>query len=153
MYYTVPYAEWQLEGSSAECGSTGTATCGYSLANTGSEGHFVYSLGLYPSYAFGPGGHYGHVFGVVAATNGFSNDGFSNTPDSGSTVSATGPIAILGGGYGISYEWVRASATAFLPMTTSSSPVDYGPGFMLTVGVNVDLGWRRRDEAPPPVVE
>jgi hypothetical protein len=148
MYYTVPYAEWQLDGPTTECASA--ASCGYSLANTGSEGHFVYSLGLYPSYAFGHNGEYGHVFGLLAATNGFSNDGFTNTQDTGSTVSAAGPIAILGGGYGVSYEWLRASATVYLPMTSSSSPVDYGPGLMLTVGVNLDLGWRRRDDAQAP---
>ncbi|HEY3821547.1 MAG TPA: hypothetical protein VGL81_30480 [Polyangiaceae bacterium] len=149
MYYTVPYAEWQLDATSGQCAVT--STCGYSLANTGSDGHFVYSLGLYPSYAFGRDGQYGHVFGLVAATNGFSNDGFTNTQSSGSTVNAVGPIAILGGGYGVSYQWLRASATAFLPMTTSSSPVDYGLGVMLTVGVNLDLGWRRPDgsETPP----
>jgi hypothetical protein len=104
------------------------------------------------SFAAGPLAALGLlVFGLVAATNGFSNDGFTNTQDTGSTVSAVGPIAIFGGGYGVSYQWLRASATAFLPMTSSSSPVDYGPGFMLTVGVNLDLGWRRRDEPQAPL--
>jgi hypothetical protein len=148
MYYTVPYAEYQLQGSATTC----TSSCSYALANMGSEGHFVYSLGLYPSYSFGHDGEYGHVFALVAATNGFSNDGFTNTQDTGSTVSSVGPIAILGGGYGVSYQWVRASATLFLPMTTSSSPVDYGPGVMLSVGVNLDLGWHRRDDAQAPSV-
>jgi hypothetical protein len=147
VYYQVPYAEWQLEGSpTASTACASSSTCGYSLANSGDEGHFVYSLGLYPSYAFGPRGAYGHAFALLSATNGFSNDGFTNQPSNGSTVQAVGPIAIVGGGYGFSYEWMRASALAYLPMTGQSAPVDYGPGFMLTLGLNLDLSSHDRDD-------
>jgi hypothetical protein len=46
---------------------------------------------------------------------------------------------MLGGGYGISYEALRASALAYVPLTDHSSPVDHGMGLMLTVGVQTDL--------------
>jgi hypothetical protein len=73
-------------------------------------------------------------------------------PARGVEGSRGGRVAIFGGRYGVSYEWLRASAMVYLPMTSSSSPVDYGPGLMLTVGVNLDLGWRRRDDAQAPSV-
>jgi hypothetical protein len=148
MSYQVPYAEWTLVNPSvAALGnppcSTSAATCnGYTLVDTKSESHMVYSIGIYPSYAFGEHGKYGHVFGLLDGTNGFANDGFTNQQSNGSTVTSVGPIFIVGGGYAIGYEWLKASALAYWPMTDRSSPVEYGPGFMLTIGVNAPL-WGR----------
>lgn len=152
MNYQVPYAEWTLENASAAgagsppCATTAAYCDGYSLTDTKTEGHTVYSIGIYPSYAFGPGGQYGHVFGLFDVTNGFSNDGFTNQPSNGSTVNSVGPIWIAGGGYGIGYEWLQASALVYLPMTDHSSPVDYGPGLMFTLAVNAPLWSPHSDE-------
>jgi len=98
----------------------------------------VYSFGLYPSVNVGRDGRYGHVVGMVSATNGFKNDGFTDVASSGSTVSSVGPIVIAGAGYGIRYEWLHASALLYMPITSSSSPVDYGPGLQLTLGFDFD---------------
>lgn len=148
MSYQVPYAEWQLQNAGAAqagsppCATTAAYCDGYSLVDTKSESHTVYSFGVYPSYAFGDRGKYGHVFGLFAGTNGFANDGFTNQPSNGSTVSSVGPIWIAGGGYGIGYEWLRASALVYWPLTDRSSPVEYGPSMMFTIGVNAPL-WER----------
>ncbi|HEX8794511.1 MAG TPA: hypothetical protein VF765_26380 [Polyangiaceae bacterium] len=152
MSYQVPYAEWTLVNAGvAATGnppcSPSAATCdGYSLVDTKTESHTVYSVGVYPSYAFGDQGKYGHVFGLVDATNGFANDGFTNQASNGSTVTSVGPVWIVGGGYGIGYEWLKASALVYWPMTERSSPVEYGPGMMLTIGVNAPL-WGGRAES------
>jgi hypothetical protein len=150
MSYQVPYAEWTLVNpgvaatGNAPC-STSAAVCdGYSLVDTKSESHTVYSVGIYPSYAFGDHGKYGHVFGLFDATNGFANDGFTNQPSSTSTITSVGPIWIVGGGYAVGYEWIKASALVYWPMTDRSSPVEYGPGMMFTIGLNAPL-WSRAE--------
>jgi len=152
MSYQVPYAEWTLANAgvantgSPPC-STSAASCdGYTLVDTKTESHTVYSLGIYPSYAFGDHGMYGHVFGLFDATNGFANDGFTNQASNGSTVTAVGPMWIVGGGYAISYEWIKASALVYWPMTDHSSAVEYGPGLMFTLALNAPL-WSRGDSS------
>jgi hypothetical protein len=151
MSYQVPYAEWTLTNPAVaatgnpQC-ATSAATCdGYSLVDTKSESHTVYNVGIYPSYAFGDHGKYGHVFGLLDGTNGFANDGFTNQQSNGSTVNSVGPIWIFGGGYGIAYEWIKASALVYWPVTERSSPVEYGPGVMFTIGFNAPL-WGHPDE-------
>jgi hypothetical protein len=140
--YDVPYAEWTLASqgpaSYATCGPSATSCDGYSLYDTRTENHFVYSLGLYPSINIGPGGEAGHVITVVSMTNGFRNQGFTDQPSNGSTVSSTAPIVIVGAGYGLRYDWLHASALLYHPLTDSSSPVDYTLGFQLTVGVDLE---------------
>jgi hypothetical protein len=76
---------------------------------------------------------------MLGGTNGFKNDGFTTTPVNGSSVSVTGPVWMVGGGYGFSYEALRVSGMLFRPFTDGSSPVDYSLGFQLTVGVNAEL--------------
>lgn len=152
MSYQVPYAEWTL--ANAGVAATGNPPCapsagmcdGYSLVDTKTESHTVYSFGVYPSYAFGEHGKYGHVFGLFDGTNGFANDGFTNQASTTSTVTSVGPVWIVGGGYGIAYEWLKASALVYYPMTDRSSPVEYGPGMMFTIGVNAPL-WGHADES------
>jgi hypothetical protein len=145
MRYQTPYAEWTLTGPQSANGQTvpcvPSTTCvsGYSLFDEKSESHLVYSFGLYPSIALGDDGEYGHVFAMFGGTNGFKNDGFANTPTNGSSIDVTGPVWMVGGGYGITYDAFRASAMLFRPFTDGSSPVDYSVGFQLTVGVNADL--------------
>jgi hypothetical protein len=153
MSYQVPYAEWTLTdanvastSSNTSCAPSAGSCDGYSLVDTKSESHWVYSLGVYPSYAFGEGGKYGHVFGLVDATNGFANDGFTDQPSNGSTVTSVGPVWIVGGGYAIGYEFIKASALVYWPMTDRSSPVEYGPGMMFTVALNAPL-WGRGESS------
>lgn len=137
--YQVPYAEWELQTATPAASICTATTCdGYSLYDTRTEQHMVYSAGIYPSFDFGPAGRYGHAFGVLSGTNGFKNDGFTNQPSNGSTVETAGPIVIVGAGYGFRHEWMHASALLYWPMTNSSSPVDYGPGVQLTVGVDLE---------------
>lgn len=149
MSYQVPYAEWALAdanvastSSNTNCAPSAGSCDGYSLVDTKSESHWVYSLGIYPSYAFGDDGKYGHIFGLFDAASGFANDGFTDQPSNGSTVTSVGPIWIVGGGYAIGYEWIRASALVYWPMTDRSSPVEYGPGMMFTIALNAPL-WGR----------
>jgi hypothetical protein len=161
MLYNVPYAEWQLTGpnaspATAPCTPSASCVANYTLHDTRADSPLVYSVGLYPSYAIGKQGEYGHIVGVADATSGFSNDGFSDMPANGSTLSSVGPIIVLGLGYGYSHQWGRVSGLVYRPLTDGSSPVDYGWGFQLTFGVNIEL-WSRPaqggqggpDPAPP----
>jgi hypothetical protein len=142
--YQVPYAEWRLTGpqstsGQAACVPSPTCVSGYSLYDTRSESHLVYSLGIYPSYALGNRGQYGDVVGLVGATNGFKNDGFTNQPTNGSTVDTVGPVVQIGAGYGIHYDGMRAMGLVYWPMTDSHSPVHYGPSAQLAFGVDLDV--------------
>jgi hypothetical protein len=152
MSYSVPFAEWTLNsagstGGQQGCTQSGACSATYSLHDTSSETHWVYSLGLYPSVAVGDRGQWGHVFGLLGATNGFQNDGFTNTASNGSTVQSVGPIVLVGGGYGIRYEMLHANAMIYWPMSDDRSPVHYGPGGQLTVGFDFEVIGR---EEPPP---
>jgi hypothetical protein len=142
--YSIPYAEWTLQP--APCPPTCVGGT-YSLFDTRTESHFVYSVGLYPSLDVGPDGRYGHVVALLSMTNGFRNQGFTNTPSNGSTVSSTDPIVLLGAGYGIRYEGLHASALLYRPLTDASSPVDYGVGFQVTLGVDLETIRTRDDPA------
>jgi hypothetical protein len=145
MSYQVPYAEWTLTGPAS---TTGTATCvpspkcvnDYALHDTRTESDWVYDVGVYPSYAIGDGGRYGQVAALLGATSGFKNDGFTDQPTNGSTVTSVGPIFILGVGYGIRYDAMHASALLYRPMTDSGAPVEYNFGLQLALGVDLDLG-------------
>jgi hypothetical protein len=142
--YQVPYAEWTLTGVGSTTNPTvcvPSATCvnGYSLHDTRTESHWVYDLGVYPSYAIGDNGRYGNVVAMVGATNGFKNDGFTNQVSNGSTVDSVGPIVILGLGYGFRYDVMHASALVYRPITDSGSPVEYAFGMQLALGVDFDV--------------
>jgi hypothetical protein len=148
MLYHVPYSEWTLTGAGSSpaapaCTPSATCVAGYALYDTRADDPLVYSVGVYPSYAFGEKGEYGHLFGLLGASNGFSNDGFSDKPANGSTLSSVGPIWTLGIGYGFSRDWGRVNVLAYRPLTDESSPVDYGFGLQLTLGVNLDL-WEHK---------
>ena len=118
MRYQTPYAEWTLtgpqsaNGQTAPCVPSTTCVSGYSLFDERSESHLVYSFGLYPSIALGDEGEYGHVFAMFGGTNGFKNDGFANTPTNGSSIDVTGPVWMVGGGYGIDARRVRCLGDA-----------------------------------------
>jgi hypothetical protein len=151
LHYQVPYAEWQL----SSCTPSPTCTVDpstfdnahYQLANQSSEAHWAINIGLHPSYSFGPNGQYGRIFGVFGAHTGFTNDGFTNTMQSGSTISS-GLVWLAGAGYGIQVDEVHVSVLAFQPFNGSGSHVDYGPGIMLTGGVDFEL-WGKSDHVRP----
>jgi hypothetical protein len=150
MLYHVPYAEWQLTGVGSspptpDCVPSTTCVSGYTLHDTRADDPLVYSLGLYPSYAFGDHGELGHIVGVIAATSGFKNNGFSDQPANGSTLDSVGPIWTLGAGYGFSRDWGRLSGLLYRPITDGSSPVDYGFGVEITLGINVEL-WSSKEK-------
>jgi hypothetical protein len=122
----------------------------YALHDTRTENHWVYNVGLYPSYAIGDGGRYGQVFALLGLTSGFKNDGFTDQATNGSTVNEVGPIGILGAGYGIRYEAMHASGLLYRPTTDSNAPVAYNIGFQLALGVDLDLGSHDDDVQPTP---
>jgi hypothetical protein len=100
MRYETPYSEWSLtgpgsaNGQTTECSPSPTCTIDpatlngahYKLFDEKSESHLTMSLGIYPSFDFTGTGEYGHVFGVLAGTTGFENDGFTDTAQNGSTL-------------------------------------------------------------------
>jgi hypothetical protein len=159
MRYEVPYAEWSLTGPNSPHGQTtpctASSTCvtrtggTYALFDERSESHLTYAFGLYPSIALGDEGEYGHAFGYLGGTNGFRNDGFTDTPTNGSTVSVTGPVWMVGGGYGADFDVVHASGMVFKPLTTQGDPVNYGIGFHVTLGLNLEV-WQAQEERKKP---
>jgi hypothetical protein len=150
MRYETPYAEWKLTGPSAPGGGAPcvpSSTCVvadgisyYQLYDERSESHITYTFGVYPSVELGGhGDEYGHLFGLLGATNGFKNDGFTDTPTNGSSLDTTGPVWMVGGGYGISVDFGRISGLVYKPLTDSGSSVDYGLGWLVSLGVNAEV--------------
>jgi hypothetical protein len=136
MNYQVPYAKWQLN-----MGCTPSPTCiaGYTLVEQKSEGHVTLNLAAYPSVSLGKRGELGHVFGGLSAHTGFKNDGFTDMAQNGSGIQDAGLIFVLGAGYGVNFQNVLASAMLALPLTSGSSPVNYGVGGFVTVGTAIEL--------------
>jgi hypothetical protein len=139
--YSVPYARWRLDGP--QSAPAAPRFDGYVLEDFGSELHFVFSGGLYPSWAFGPGGRYGRAFGMLGLTTGFSNDGFTNELREGSTI-ASHVVPLVGSGYGYDAGPVHASVMLYAPLVNKETTVAYGPGVLVTVGVRLGLWSERR---------
>ncbi len=142
----VPYAGWVLTGPQPAGGATSgsplctpSPTCvnGYTLGKQGTESDLVWSVGILPSYAFGEHGEYGHAFAGITATTGFKNVGFSDTQQSGSSVSTFWPLWVVSAGYAGSIQAVRLSAMLYKPLTDAGSAVNYGFGALFTVGVAI----------------
>jgi hypothetical protein len=158
LVYRIPTALWEQDPSCAEpdtCVETNDNLFRdrWRLVEEDSRRPITWNLAIYPSYAFGPGGAYGHVFGGVSTHDGYENNGFSNTSD-GPPVESAGFVWFLGAGYGITAGPFRASALLAYPLTGSESAVDYGfPAFFLTLGGDIRL-WGGSDEpeavTPPP---
>jgi hypothetical protein len=151
MRYETPYAAWELQ--TQPC-SLSTATCAfdpfaggayYALKYEKSESHVTMNMAVYPSYAIGDAGDLGHVFGGFAVHSTFKNDGFTDVNQTGSTLQDAGLIYIVGVGYAIAFDPMHVSAMLTLPLTTSSSSINYGPSGFVTVGVDLSL-WESRDE-------
>ena len=130
MNYQIPYAEWQA----ASCSGGETCFEGYSLVEQQTSAHLVLNAGIYPSFQLGPEGRYGHVFGALSAHAAFKNDGFTDTPAS-NQVEDAGFIFVPAVGYGIHFDELLLSTKVEWPITTSASPIVYGPGVSLTVGI------------------
>jgi hypothetical protein len=144
MFYQVPYAEWQLSST----GCTPSVTCQvdflnpanrYTLYDERTEGHNTLSIAVYPSYAFGERGEYGHIFGGFSAHTTFKNDGFTFTASNGSTIQDAGLVFFGGVGYGVNIDIVHVAGMVALPFTSNGSPVDYGFAGFLTAGVDLEL--------------
>src|SRR5439155_1470778 len=56
----------------------------------------------------------------------------------------TGPLWMLGGGYGMSIDWVRFAGSIYVPLVDQGSPVNYGVGFQLSLGVNLER-WAKNE--------
>jgi hypothetical protein len=139
MHYDVPYAAYAL----AKNGS-------YVLDHTGSDSDWTMQVGLYPSYSFGPDGKYGTVFAMIGAHTSFKNDGFATTPSSGSTIEEDGFVPIIGQGYGVHTPYFHASVMAYFPL---GSTIDWGPGVMVTLGLDLPLWHPRGGRQQPAVLE
>jgi len=162
MRYETPYAEWQLtgpntaDGQSVPCAPSPTCTVDpatlndshYSLFAEKSESHITASFGVYPSFDFTGTGAYGHLFAILAGHTGFENDGFTDKAQNGSTLTGYLFIPIVGAGYGIDVDPVRASVMIYEPITTYASPVYYGPAVMASLGFDIDLWHSKEDDTP-----
>jgi hypothetical protein len=147
MRYSVPYAQWIRTddpaapgGPSASC--TPSSTCFQSLAGpyyklneSGATSQLALNVGAYPSYAFGPHGELGWLVGYLGMHSAYTNDGFSDHPTS--PLTQAGMIFTAGLGYAAKIDLVRLSAMAFVPLAGGNAPVTYGPGAMLTVGLDL----------------
>jgi hypothetical protein len=136
MHYQVPWAAYALSGSST-----------YDLMAQGSDSDWTMSFGFYPSYSFGPDGKYGTAFAMLAAQTSFKNDGFATTASNGSTIQENGFIPMFGGGYGFHTRMFHMGILGFVPL--AGNGIDFGPGFMLTVGLDLEL-WHPHSAAPAP---
>jgi hypothetical protein len=156
MRYETPYAEWQLL-KSGTCNPNADVKCAfdpfafsragayYTLNAERSESHVTMNIAVYPSLALGRDGDYGHLFGGFAVHSTFKNDGFTDTQSSGSTIQDAGLIYIAGIGYGVAFDPMHVAAMLTLPLTTSSSSINYGPSGFVTVGVDLSL-WESKAE-------
>jgi hypothetical protein len=145
MLYTTPYAGWQRVKScsaSIPCFVDTTAIGGnaaYALADEGSDTQWTTSLAMYPSVNVREDGRAGHVFGGVSAHTGSKNDGFTDSPQSGSTVQSDGLVSFVGVGYGIELAPVRMSVMLAMPLVGSHAPIAYGPTAFLSLGADLAL--------------
>ena len=130
---------------------TGGDECyeGYSLVQQQTSGHLVLNVGLYPSFQIGSGGRYGHVFAALSAHAAFKNDGFTDTPAS-DQVQDAGFIFVPAFGYGVHLDELLLSAKVEWPITTTSSPIVYGPAASLTLGIAFDMFGQPPTPPPPP---
>jgi hypothetical protein len=144
--YVTPYAEWEQPPSgactpNATCvvdNTTGSATS-YELHDEKSESHVALNFAIYPSVDLGVGDELGHLFGGLSFSTGFKNDGFTQTASNGSTIQETALIPIVGIGYGIRIDALRVSGMVTLPLTDSTSAIDFGVGGFVTLGVDLEL--------------
>jgi hypothetical protein len=138
LHFDIPYAEWA---------QTTPGSAVYRLDQEGSDGFWTTSVGVYPSYSFGP--QYGHIFASLTAHTAFKNDGFTDAQSIDGRVQTAGFVPILSVGYGVDIEVVRVSGRLYMPLSDGGSTVSYAPGVMFTVGLHLPL-WGTEDKGPPP---
>lgn len=153
LHYDIPFAEWTRADcvNTPDCAGTPTFSSGgasYVLTHQSSEPRFVWNLGLYPSFGLGAHARYGNIVAMLAATQGFQNDGFTDTPSVDGKLS-TYVVPILGAGYGFRYAWAKIAAGVQWPVSSADSPVQYGPSGWLTLGVDAPL-WRGKKRIYTP---
>ncbi|GAC1590267.1 MAG: hypothetical protein NVS3B20_16990 [Polyangiales bacterium] len=144
MHYSIPIAQWTKVDQCAigDVCATRSAVSGpttYKLTDERTDGHWVYNVSVMPSVSLGAHGEFGRVLGLLGFHGGLKNDGFTDSTASKGAVEGTLPIPIVGAGYGFSLEHFHLSGLAYLPITSSNSPVNYGLGGMITAGVDLDL--------------
>jgi hypothetical protein len=127
--YQVPWAAYELQ----------KGTQNYSLVTTGNDTDWTLALGVYPSYSFGPDGRYGTAFGMLGIHSSFKNDGFTDSRSNGSSITEDGFVPFAGFGYGIHAPYFHASAMLYMPIGIDST--NWGPGGMITLGVDLPL-WK-----------
>jgi hypothetical protein len=134
MYYNLPVSEWTIDD---KCTENRANRCfdGYRNTDNTQESFYVFNLALYPSIALDEHQRLGHVFFGWSAHTTFKNDGFTDkkhvsTEDS---LNTAGMVHFLTAGYGISYQFIRASMFLSLPLLNNDSVV-YGPSVGLTLG-------------------
>ena len=135
LVYTVPWAAYELQS-----GST------YALTKTGNDTDWTLAFGIYPSYSFGPDGRYGTLFAVLGAHSAFKNDGFTNSPSNGSSITQDGFVPFAGGGYSIHAPYFHASVMMYVPISIDST--NWGPGMMFTLGLDLPL-WKPQPRVLP----
>lgn len=135
MHYQVPWAAYALD----------TATTTYKLMQEGSDSDWTMALGVYPSYSFGRDGEYGTAFAMLGAHTSFKNDGFATTASNGSTIQEDGFVPMVGGGYGFHAHMFHVEMLGYVPIGSS---IDYGAGFTLSVGLDLEL-WHPRGRPQP----
>jgi len=139
MLYRVPWTGYALGAGCNDLSSNGDGC--YTPMSSGADSDWVLQAGIYPSYSFGPDGKYGTLFGVIGVHTSFKNDGFAVTASNGSTIEEDGFVPYFGGGYGIHAQYIHANVMAFLPVSIDST--SWGPGVMVTLGVDLPL-WHKR---------
>ncbi|HVY49273.1 MAG TPA: hypothetical protein VHB21_25455, partial [Minicystis sp.] len=150
LHYEIPYAEWTRESCtpSEACVATGGGPRStYALTNRDSEGFFVMTGGLYPSVALGDRARYGALFAIVAVTQGFDNDGFTNVR-SGNGKIGQYAVPMVGGGYGFVGDLVNVNVSVYEPLAGDATKIAYGPGGMVTLGFLPRLWLGRRAVHP-----
>ncbi len=159
MRYVTPYGEWQQVLSMRAVTSGGDVaaydptTLGgtyYNLLEEKSESHVALNFAIYPSVDLGQGDELGHLFAGLSFSTGFKNDGFTNMAVNGSTIQDTALIPIVGVGYGINIDALRLSGMVTLPLTDSTSAIDFGVGGFVTLGLDLELWEPRETRRPPP---
>ena len=142
MMYEVPWSGYALQSGCTAPLAWGDGNRCYAPMDSGTDSDWVFQAGLYPSYSFGPDGRYGTVFGILGVHTSFKNDGFATSAANGSTIVEDGFVPYVGGGYGIHAKYIHASATMFVPVTVDKT--SWGPGMMITLGVDLPLWHARR---------
>ena len=82
------------------------------------------------------------MFGLAGVSQGFRNDGFTNTKSGDGKVGEYA-VFLFGGGYGFHADFLHVAFGAYVPVSGASNAVDYTPAAYLTLGLDPRL-WTPR---------